>query len=93
MGRDAEELSHFPLGLAGIEQLMGMGDLLGSQGPWTAHMQAALLGSVHARLRPLTDQIPLKLGQRPHDMKHQLAATGGRVDPISEADKPGLLLA
>ena len=59
IGRDAKELSHFPLGLAGIEQLMGMGDLLGSEGPGAAHMLAALAGGFHSSLHPLADQISL----------------------------------
>ena len=42
-------------------------------------------GGQEARLGVLTNQIPFELGQRPEDVKDELAAAGGRVSDAATA--------
>jgi hypothetical protein len=45
-------------------------------------------GRLQPRLRPLSNQRPLELRQRRKEMKHKLAAAGGRVYALRHARKP-----
>src|SRR5512135_3022110 len=47
-------------------------------------------GRPQARLRPLTDQVPLELRQRAEDVEDELAAAGCRVDRLLQALKADL---
>jgi hypothetical protein len=45
---------------------------------------------VQPRIRALTDQLALELGDRREDVEHEAPRRAGRVDPLREAAKPEL---
>src|SRR5215813_3974787 len=63
------------------------GHLLDAQGFWPPSMASSRSGSGEPRLRPLADEVALKFGQRPKNMKEQFAAAACRVEGFLQASK------
>lgn len=55
------------------------------------HQPATLTGGFQALLGPLHNPLPLELGDRRENVKHEPSSRAGRVDVSAQGPKPGAL--
>ena len=76
--------------LTTVEHLAGDAQLVLGDGRAAATEPTASARRVQPRLRALTDQLALELGDRREAVEHEAPRRAGRVDPLGEAAKAEL---